>query len=155
MKTNRWLPFLLALSLALNLAFLAALVYKRAVFMKNVARPRLEIKNDFSLSSGQEAQVREIIHKFKLNSLQAKEDIRDKRVEIIEELGNPACAAEKVNSLADELSQLENQLNRDFLAALLKINDILEPSQRLNLLYRLSRNWFFLTPYRETGGSDE
>jgi Spy/CpxP family protein refolding chaperone len=155
MKTKRWLPFLLALSLALNLAFLAALVYKRAMLRKSVARPRLEIKNDFSLSSGQEAQVREIIHKFKLSSLQAKEDIRDQRVEIIEELGNPTCDAKKVNGLADELNQLENQLNRDFLAALLKINDILEPSQRLNLLYRLSRNWFFLTPYREKGGSDE
>jgi len=154
-KTKRWLPLLLALSLALNLAFLAALVYKRAMLRKSVARPRLEIKNDFSLSSGQEAQVREIIHKFKLSSLQAKEEIRDKRVEIIEELGNPTCAAKKVNGLADELNQLENQLNRDFLAALLKINDILEPSQRLNLLYRLSRNWFFLTPYREKGGSDE
>jgi Spy/CpxP family protein refolding chaperone len=155
MKTNRWVPFLLALSLALNLAFLAALVYKRAMHRKSVARPRLEIKNDFNLSSGQEAQVRAIVHKFKLNSLQAKEDIRDKRVEIIEELGNPTCDAKKVNSMADELNLLENQLNRDFLAALLKINDILEPSQRLDLLYRLSRNWFFLTPIREKGGSNE
>ncbi|MCX6555792.1 MAG: hypothetical protein NTZ12_12410 [Candidatus Aminicenantes bacterium] len=155
MKNNRWLPFLLALSLALNLAFLAALVYKRTWPKKSVVRPRLEMKNDFRLSSGQEMQVREIIHKFKINSLLAKEDIRDKRVEIVEELGNPACAAQKVNNLADELNLLENQLNRDFLAALLKINEILEPSQRLNLLYRLSRNWFFLTPTREKGGLDE
>lgn len=155
MKNNKFLTFLLTISLVLNLAFLAALVYKRAFHKKDGTRPPLEMKNDFSLSAGQEKQMREIIHKFKINSLLAKEDIRDKRVEIIEELGNPACDPQKVNNLIDELNQLENQLNRDFIAALLKTNDILEPSQRLNLLYRLSRNWFFLTPSREKGGPHE
>jgi len=76
-------------------------------------------------------------------------------VEIIEELGNPACDPQKVNSQNEELNGLENQLNRDFIATLLKINEILEPDQRLNLLYSLSRNWFFLTPYREKGGPHE
>lgn len=156
MKTNRWLPFLLSLSLALNLAFLAALIYKRTALKKSAVRPRLEIKNDISnLSSAQAAQVRALVNAFKLNSLQAKENIRDKRVEIIEELGQPACDASTIASLTEELNQMENQLNRDFLAALQKINDILEPSQRLNLLYLMSRNWFFLTPNREKGGSHE
>jgi len=155
MKNSKFLTFLLAISLALNLAFLAALVYKRALHKKDGIRPPLEMKNDFLLAAGQEKQVREIIHKFKINSLLAKEDTRDKRVEIIEEMGNPACDPQKVNNLTDELNQLENQLNRDFIAALLKINVILEPSQRLNLLYRLSRNWFFLTPAREKGEAHE
>ena len=155
MKNSKILTFLLTLSLALNLAFLAALAYKRALHKKSGTRPPLEMKNDFRLSAGQEKQAREIIHKFKINSLLSKEDIRDKRVEIIEELGTPACDPQKVNNMTAELNQLENQLNRDFIAALLKINDILEPSQRLNLLYRLSRNWFFLTPAREKGGPHE
>jgi uncharacterized membrane protein len=155
MKNNKILTFVMALSLALNLAFLAALVYKRVRHEKSAPRPPLEMKNDFSLSAGQEKLVRAIIHEIKINSLQSKEDIRDKRVEIIEELGNPACDPKTVNSRTDELNGLENQLNSDFIAALLKINEILEPSQRLNLLYRLSRNWFFLTPYREKGGPHE
>lgn len=155
MKNSKWITFLLAVSLALNLAFLTALVYRRILHKKNASRAPLEMKNDIQLSAGQEKQIRELIHRFKINSLLAKEDIRDKRVEIIEELGNPACEPQKINSLADELILLENQLNRDFIAALLKINVILEPEQRLDLLYRLSRNWFFLTPYREKGGSDE
>lgn len=155
MKNSRWLTFLLAVSLALNLAFLAALVYRRMLHERSVPRPPLELKNDFNLSADQEKQVRAIIHKFKINSLLAKEDIRDKRVEIIEELGNPACDPQKVNSQNEELNVLENQLNRDFIAALLKINATLEPSQRLNLLYSVSRNWFFLTPYREKGGPHE
>ena len=155
MKNSKIVTFLLAISLALNLAFLAAMVYKRAFHKKNNPRPPLELKNDFHLAADQEKQVHEIIHKFKINSLLSKEDIRDKRVEIIEEMGNPACDAQKVNSLTDELNLLENQLNRDFIAALLKINGILDPSQRLNLLYRLSRNWFFFNREPEKGGPHE
>jgi Spy/CpxP family protein refolding chaperone len=155
MKNSKFLTFLLAISLALNLAFFAALAYKMALHKKSAAGPPLEIKNDFRLAAGQEKQMREIIHKFKINSLLSKEDIRDKRVEIIEELGNPACDPQKVNDLTAELNQLENQLNRDFIAALLKINIILEPSQRLNLLYRLSRNWFFFNREPEKGGPHE
>jgi Spy/CpxP family protein refolding chaperone len=155
MKNRKILTFILAISLALNLAFLAALVYKRAFHKKSGTPPPLEIKNDFRLSAAQKKKVGEIIHKFKINSLLSKEDIRDKRVEIIEELGNPDCDPQKVKSQNEELNQLENQLNRDFISTLLKVNDILEPSQRLNLLYRLSRNWFFLTPSHEKGGPHE
>jgi Spy/CpxP family protein refolding chaperone len=155
MKNNKILTFLLAISLALNLAFLAALVYKRSLHKKIGTMPPLEMKSDFHLTAGQEKLVREIIRKFKINSLLSKEDIRDKRVEIIEELGNPACDPQKVNSLSDELNRLENQLNRDFIATLLKINEILEPSQRLTMIYSLSRNWFFLTPHHEKGGPNE
>lgn len=155
MRNRKFVTFILAVSLVLNLAFLTALVYKRVLHKKGVTRPPLEMKNDFRLAAGQEKQVREIIHKFKINSLLSKEDIRDKRVEIIEEMGNSACDAQKVNSLTDELNLLENQLNRDFIAAMLKINIILEPSQRLNLLYRLSRNWFFFNREPDKGGPHE
>jgi len=155
MKISKGLTFLLALSLALNLAFLAALAYKKTLPRKSTVRPAQEIRSDFQLSTAQEEQVRAIIHKFKIDSLMAKEDIRDKRVEIIEELGNPDCDPKKVGSLGAELNGLENGLNSDFIAALLEINEILEPSQRLNMLYRLSRNWFFLTPSHEKGGSHE
>jgi len=150
MKISKPLAFFLAVSLALNLAFLAALVYKR-VRPKRITPPPLEIKSDFNLTADQEKHVRGIIHKFKIDSLLAKEGIRDKRVEIIEELGNPDCDPKTVNDLTGELNQLENQLNSRFIATLLEINEILEPSQRLNLLYRLSRNWFFLTPFHEGG----
>jgi len=155
MKISKGLAFFLALSLALNLAFLAALAYKKTLPKKGADGPPQEVRSDFQLSAAQEEQVRAIIHKFKIDSLMAKEDIRDKRVEIIEELGNPDCDPKKVGSLGDELNVLENGLNSNFIAALLKINEILEPSQRLNMLYRLSRNWFFLTPSHEKGGTHE
>ena len=106
-------------------------------------RRRVEFRSDFGLTAGQDAKVREIVRKFKINSILFKEDILDKRVEIVEELGNPLCDPQKIAAKTEELNKLENQLNRDFIAALLKINDVLEPEQRLNMIYGLSRNWFF------------
>jgi hypothetical protein len=76
-------------------------------------------------------------------------------VEIDEEHVNQLCDAEKIAAKTEELNQLENQLNRDFIAALLKINDILEPDQRLNMIYGLSRNWFFFDHRPEKGGHHE
>ena len=50
----------------------------------------------------------------------------DKPDEIVEELGNPLCDPATIAAKTEELNKLENQLNRDFIAALLKINDILD-----------------------------
>jgi len=145
--------WLFTVSLALNLAFLAAIVYNK-VGPHRPAPPPV-FKNDFGLKADQETQVSEIVRKFKINSILFKEDILDKRVDIVEELGSPLCDAEKIAKKTEELNQLENQLNRDFIAALLKINDILEPDQRLNMIYRLSRNWFFFNQRPEKGGPHE
>ena len=153
MGKSKILGLVFTVSLALNLAFLAAFAYQK--IRRHRPAPPVEFKSDFGLKAGQDAKVRGIVRKFKINSILFKEDILDKRVEIVEELGNPLCDPEKIAKKTEELNQLENQLNRDFIATLLKINEILEPDQRLNLLYSLSRNWFFLTPYREKGGPHE
>jgi len=153
MKMSKIFTLLLTVSLALNLAFLAAFVYKKVGRQRPA--PSIDFKSDFGLKADQETKVREIVRRFKINSILFKEDILDKRVEIVEELGSPLCDAEKINKKTEELNQLENQLNRDFIAALLKINDILEPAQRLNMVYSLSRNWFFFDHRSEKGGPHE
>lgn len=153
MGKSRIIGLLLTVSLALNLAFLAAFAYRK--LRSHHPAPPLEIRSDFGLKVGQDARVRETVRKFKINSILFKEDILDKRVEIVEELGNPLCDPEKIARKTEELNQLENQLNRDFIAALLKINDVLEPEQRLNMIYGLSRNWFFFDHRTEKGGPHE
>ena len=153
MNKNKMLTLLITVSLALNLAFLAAFVYKKVRRQRPAPPP--QFKSDFGLKADQENRVREIVRKFKINSILFREDILDKRVEIVEELGNSLCDAEKIAAKTEELNQLENQLNRDFIAALLKINDILEPDQRLNMIYSLSRNWFFFDHRPEKGGHHE
>jgi uncharacterized membrane protein len=144
---------LLIVSLALNLALLAGLVYNR--LQRRAPVPPPEFRGDLDLAPGQDGRVREIVRKFKINSILFKEDILEKRVEIIEELGNPLGDPEAIAAKTEELNQLENQLNRDFIAALLKINDVLEPQQRLNMIYHLSRNWFFFKRGPEKGGPHE
>ncbi|MBU4267686.1 MAG: periplasmic heavy metal sensor [Acidobacteria bacterium] len=153
MNKNKILTLLFTVSLALNLSFLAVFAYKKIGQHRPV--PPSEFKSDFGLKADQETRVHEIVRKFKINSILFKEDILDKRVEIVEELGNPLYDTEKIAKKTEELNQLENQLNRDFIAALLKINDILEPDQRLNMIYNLSRNWFFFHQRPEKGGPHE
>ena len=153
MGKSRIIGLLLTVSLALNLAFLAAFVYRKAVQARPAPPP--DFKSDFGLKAGQKTRVHEIVRKFKINSILFKEDILDKRVEIIEELAAPQCDREKIAAKTDELNGLENQLNRDFIAALLQIGDLLGPEQRLNMVYHLSRNWFFFDRGRNKGGPHE
>ena len=153
MGKSKIIGLLLTVSLALNLAFLAAFAYQK--LRRHRLPAPVEFKSDFGLKADQETRVRDIVRKFKINSILFKEDILDKRVEIVEELGNPLCDPEKVAKKTEELNKLENQLNRDFIAALLKINDILEPGQRLSMIYGLSRNWFFFNQRPEKGGPHE
>ena len=153
MSKSKITALLLTVSLALNLAFLAAFLYKKIRHRPPMPPP--ELKSDLGLSAAQDAKVREIVRKFKINSILYKEDILDKRVQIIEELGSPLGDRDKITQGTEELNQLENQLNRDFIAALLKISDVLEPEQRLNMVYSLSRNWFFFGRGHEQGGPHE
>jgi Spy/CpxP family protein refolding chaperone len=153
MNRSRSVTLLLTVSLALNLAFLAAFFYQRTRRPPLPAPP--EFKSDFGLSAEQDARVRGIVRKFKINSILFREDILDKRVEIIEELGREQGDREKIAARIEELNSLENQLNRDFIAALLQIGDILEPEQRLDMIYRLSRNWFFFDRDGKKGGPHE
>ena len=153
MNKGRITTPLLIVSLALNLALLAGLAYNR--LQRHAPAPPPEFRGDLDLAPGQDARVREIVRKFKINSILFKEDILEKRVEIIEELGNPLGDPEKITAKTEELNALENQLNRDFIAALLKINDVLEPQQRPNMIYHLSRNWFFFKRGTEKGGPHE
>jgi len=153
MNKSKITALLLTVSLALNLAFLAAFLYRK--LRHHPQPPPPEFTSDFGLTAAQDAKVREIVRKFKINSILYKEDILDKRVQIVEELGTPPADRDKIAQRTEELNQLENQLNRDFIAALLKISDVLEPEQRLNMVYRLSRNWFFFNRGHEQGGPHE
>jgi len=153
MGRSRIIGLLLTVSLALNLAFLAAFAYPK--LRRRHPAPPVRFQNDFALKAGQDAKVRETVRKFKINSILFKEDILDKRVEIVEELGDPLCDPEKIARKTEELNALENQLNRDFIAALLKISDLLEPEQRLTMIHGLSRNWFFFDRHSEKGGPHE
>ena len=153
MKRANALPLLLAVSLALSLAFVSFFATQR--LRRPRPAPAFAPRSEFGLRADQDARVGEIVRSFKLSSIQFKEDILDKRVAIIEELGGAALDRERIAARIEELNALEAQLNRDFIAALLRVADVLDPEQRLDMIYRLSRRWFFLGPGPKQGGPHE
>ncbi|MDQ1353217.1 MAG: Periplasmic heavy metal sensor [Acidobacteriota bacterium] len=142
----KWLKLVLAASLALNLAFTAPYVYNKlfAKQQKPLKVKELKLKEGLALRSEQKKQLDAIIKNFRLNMMKYKRDILEKRMAIIDELGDPDFDPEIITTRTNELNKLENDLNLLFVDNLVQINALLEPQQRLNFLYRLSRNWFFI-----------
>lgn len=145
---NKWIKIILAASLALNLAFVSTAVYREIPGQtgnkKNKPNRDISLDADFNFSRHQEEKIKKIIKAFRMNLLEYKRDILDKRIAIIEALGETEFNLEDIENKTGELSRLENQLNLVFVQALMQINALLEPEQRLKFLYKLSRNWFFI-----------
>ena len=140
---NKWVKLILVASLAFNLAFVSTDVYRKFTApRKNTGK--LICKEDFKLKEEQKEQIRRIIKKFRINLSDYKQDILDKRISIIEAMSDSEFNLEDIEKKTEELNERENRLNLLFVDTLIRINDLLEPEQRLNFLYKLSRNWFFI-----------
>lgn len=140
---------LLAASLALNLALAVPYVYREFI-----AKPKhkpgkhsheIDIAKEPGLRKEQKEQIDAIIKDFRFTMMNYKQEILEKRIHIIEELGNPEFDPETVTTYTDELNQLQNQLNLQFVDTLMRITTQLDPEQRLHFLYKLSRNWFYIS----------
>ena len=140
----KWLKLVLTASLALNLAFAAPYIYNK--FLVKDAEPvkEIKLKTTLNLREEQKEQLDTIIKKFKLSLMRYKQEILEKRIDIIDELGDPEFDPETITDCTNELNKLENELNLVFVETLVQINALLEPGQRLNFLYKLSKNWFFI-----------
>jgi Spy/CpxP family protein refolding chaperone len=147
---NKWLKIILAASLALNLALVSSTIYRKVTGRhqagKTVTDHKREIpfKSEINLKKNQETGIKKIIRAFKMNLLEYKQDILDKRIGIIEAMSETEFNPDDIDTKTNELNRLENELNVLFVEALIQINALLEPEQRLKFLYRLSRNWFFI-----------
>jgi Spy/CpxP family protein refolding chaperone len=142
----KWLKLILAASLALNLAFTAPYAYNKffAKHQKPLMVKETKLKEGLDPQPEQKKQLDAIIKTFRLNLMKYKRDILEKRIEIIDELGDPEFDPEIITTRTNELNKLENELNLLFVDNLVQINALLEPEQRLNFLYKVSRNWFFI-----------
>jgi len=138
---NKLLIALLIASLAVNLAL--TLTWLRRPRITAAKQPG---NSSLLLHPEQNKSVNEIIHDFKIESLLLKDDILGKRVEIIEEIASPECDAREVDRCVHELNELENKLNELYVNVIINISEVLDPDQRLMLLYNLSREWYALTP---------
>jgi len=62
-----------------------------------------------------------------------KQEILEKRIDIIDELGDPSFDPQTITTRTDELNQLENELNLLFVDTLIRINALLEPGTAAQL----------------------
>lgn len=154
----KWMKLFFAASLALNLAFAVPYLYHEFFRKHEPPSGHLDLGSGLDLKEGQKEQIDAIIKKFKLTLMQYKQDILEKRIDIIDELGDPEFDPARVTARTGELNKLHGQLNLLFVETLMQVNAQLEPQQRLNFLYKLSRNWFFLNGKHgpdEKGGKHE
>lgn len=147
----KWVKLVLAASLALNLAFAGPYIYNN-VFGKGKQEEtakEIKLKTGLNLREEQKQQLDKIIKTFKLSLLEYKQDILEKRIAIIDELGDPEFDPDTITARTNELNKLGNKLNLLFVDTLVQINALLEPEQRLKFLYRVSKNWFFIDRSRK------
>ncbi|MCK4766318.1 MAG: periplasmic heavy metal sensor [Candidatus Aminicenantes bacterium] len=143
-----WITVLLTASVALNLAFISTLAYKN--FFAGKDKPghkpgvAADINTRLELQPEQKAGIDEIFKKFRFNLMKFKQDILEKRMDLIDELGDPDFDTETIAAKTKELNALENSLNLTFVDSLVQVNHILDARQRLKFLYKVSQNWFFL-----------
>jgi Spy/CpxP family protein refolding chaperone len=148
----KWVKLVLAASLAMNLAFAGPYIYNKLIRKPTRQPERKHTKSYLNLGKEQKEQFRAIFKDFKVQMMQYKQDILEKRIDIIDELGDPDFEPQTITQLTNELNQLENQLNLLFVDSLIRTNALLAPEQRLKFLYRVSRDWFFLDkgrPFRQ------
>lgn len=72
----------------------------------------------------------------------------EKRIDIIELLGDPEYETEILEEKLLELNDIENELNYEFVSTLLEVSAVMDPDQWLKFLYNLSRSWFFSGSYQ-------
>lgn len=145
---SKLVRIILVASLALNTAFIVSYFFGGK---SNPEEENLEeYRMDLNLQDKQQKEIEAIIKTFRINLLRFKQEILSKRMEIIEELGDPEFDPENLKAKTNELNELENQINLGFINTLIEINGALSTRQRIDFLLKLSQNWFFV----KNGGSD-
>jgi len=141
---NKWIKIILIASITFNIAFISNVIYKRVSLKDKKNVEDLKFKTKIELNNDQKEKLNFIMKNFRINLVQSKNDILEKRIDIIEQLSDPEYDLDILKSKTNELNEVENQLNLNFVKTLIRISDILNSKQRLNFLLNLSENWFFI-----------
>jgi hypothetical protein len=141
---NKILKILLVASIALNLAFLSGYGIKKLKNQEKEPQSEIEAGVNLNIQQNQKKMLDNIINQFRLKMIKSKQNIVEKRIEIIEELSDPEVDFGLLKTKTQELNQYENQMNNTFVETLININNLLDERQRLSFLFKLSQNWFFM-----------
>lgn len=146
---NRVIRIIFVASIALNLAFFSNLIYKNFFKNRSGQQAKIGFESKIKIDNEQRKILKSIMKKFRIKMIGYKNDILEKRIEIIEEFGDPVFDLVTIKEKAKELNEVESQLNITFINTLIEINDLLSSKQRLKFLLDLSKNWFFISEESE------
>jgi len=140
---NNFFKYILIASLSFNIAFIGMGLYKKISGRKieELKKPTGELL--LKLEKSDKGKLNKIISEFQRQLVSFRSDILDKRIEIIQELGDPEFTIENVKKKIDELNDIENELNYSFMDTLIEISSVIGQNQWLKFLYNLSEKWFF------------
>lgn len=139
---------LLVASLVLNVALITYIAVRGSgVALHHETRTVRETPRPdppgLDLNEEQQTRIRSILKEFRLTLISSKQNMLNKRMEIIEELSSPEPDRELIWDNVAELNQLEADLNREFVTALIDVSNHLGSGQNIEFLLRLSRHWLY------------
>lgn len=140
---SKFTRYILVASISFNIAFIGMGIYKKFLSVKTDGLKQKTDTYSFKFSREKQKKMEDIISEFKRALIGFRSDILDKRIEIIQELGNPEFTLKSVKSKIKELTETERRLNYAFLDTLIEISSVLDQKQWLKFLYNLSEDWFF------------
>lgn len=140
---KEFIKIVLVASLALNLAFISAGIYRLTKSGKNVETQESDPGGRYELSIDQQKKLDEVVKNFRVRLLENKSEVLEKRIDIVELLGDPDFKTETLEEKLLELNDIEGELNYEFVSTLLEISVVLDRGQWLTFLYNLSKGWFF------------
>jgi hypothetical protein len=141
---NKVFKILLVASIAMNLAFLSVLMFNKYNNRERKQHSGNKNRTELNIHQDQKEMMDNIINRFRLQLIKSKQNILEKRIEIIEELSDPEVDFGLLKTKTDELNEYENAMNNTFVETLIDINNLLDEKQRLSFLLKLSQNWFFI-----------
>jgi len=149
---NSWVMVILIASLAANAVWIT-----RTILLSGHSSVKKESSDqrvrNLNLNPEQRGEIRRLMTEFRLVQMEYKQKILDKRMEIIEGLSDPYLDPKTLTKLVKALNDLENKLNQQYVNTLARLGTFLDSGQRVQLLLRLSRQWFF-QPTRQNRGHD-
>lgn len=137
------IKIILIASLAFNLAFVSAGIYRVINSEKPEKTRESAFSGKYELNKKQKSNLEEVVRSFRIKLAENKSDVLEKRIDIIELLGDPDFKTENLEKELLQLNYIEAELNNEFVSTLLKISAVLDQGQWIKFLYNLSRGWFF------------
>jgi len=141
------IKIVLVASLALNIAFTGAGIYRMIKRDRPSDLMKPEVNRPYELNKGQRVKIDEIVKNFRIKLVGNKSEVLEKRIDIIELLGDPEFKTETLEDKLLELNDIESELNYEFISTLIEISTVMDIDQWLKFLYNLSRSWFFSGSY--------